>query len=245
MKKKMAGPARPSITLPDGPPPSPFTMTRVITGSTVGYGAYDTWNPVASAVEPDIDRPTYKNNLNLSLNFNILEGLSLRITGGVLMTNINHREYYNKKTKAGTMNNGFATLDNAVYETWQNSNILTYDNNWGSHHLTVTGVVEQIYSRDHSTHTTARDFLVDQLGFNNIGGAGKLQTGSYASERSLLSYMGRINYALLNRYLLTFTYRADGSSVFGADNKWGYFRFGCLETIRGTIPGRSYLPIRS
>lgn len=194
----------------------------------VGYGAYDTWNPVASAVEPDIDRPTYKNNLNLSLNFNILEGLSLRITGGVLMTNINHREYYNKKTKAGTMNNGFATLDNAVYETWQNSNILTYDNNWGSHHLTVTGVVEQIYSRDHSTHTTARDFLVDQLGFNNIGGAGKLQTGSYASERSLLSYMGRINYALLNRYLLTFTYRADGSSVFGADNKWGYFPSGSV-----------------
>jgi len=194
----------------------------------VGYAAYDTWNPVASAVEPKIDNPTYRNNLNLSLNFNILEGLSLAITGGAQMTNINHREYYNKKTKAGTMNNGFGTLDQAVWETWQNSNILTYDNVWGSHHLTVTGVVEQIYSRGHSAHTTAKQFIVDQLGYDNIGGAGSIKQGTSSYERSLLSYMGRINYALLNRYLLTATYRADGSSVFGADNKWGYFPSGSV-----------------
>jgi TonB-linked SusC/RagA family outer membrane protein len=194
----------------------------------VGYAAYDTWNPMASAVEPKIDNPTYRNNLNLLLNFNILEGLSLAITGGVRMTNINHREYYNKKTKAGTMNSGFGTLDQAVYETWQNSNILTYDNTWGSHHLTVTGVVEQIYSKAHSAHTTAKQFIVDQLGYDNIGGAGSIKQGTSSSERSLLSYMGRINYALLNRYLLTATYRADGSSVFGADNKWGYFPSGSV-----------------
>ncbi len=194
----------------------------------VGYAAYDTWNPMASAVEPEIDNPTYRNNLNLSLNFNILEGLSLAITGGVHMTNVNHREYYNKKTKAGTMNNGFATLDQEVYENWQNSNILTYDNTWGSHHLTVTGVMEQIYHRDHTLHTTAKQFIVDQLGYENIGGAGSIKQGSSSSERSLLSYMGRINYAFLNRYLLTATYRADGSSVFGADNKWGYFPSGSV-----------------
>jgi TonB-linked SusC/RagA family outer membrane protein len=194
----------------------------------VGYGPYDTWNPMASAVEPDITRPTYKNNLNLFLNFDILEGLSLKITGGTLITNINHRDYYNKKTKAGTMNNGFATLDEAVYETWQNSNILAYDNTWGGHHLTLTGVVEQIYNRGRSTHTSAKQFIVDQLGYNNIGGAGILQKSSSASERSLLSYMGRINYGFLDRYLLTFTYRADGSSVFGADNKWGYFPSGSV-----------------
>ncbi len=194
----------------------------------VGYGPYDTWNPMASAVEPDITRPTYKNNLNLFLNFNILEGLSLKITGGALIANVNHRDYYNQKTKAGFMNNGFATLDEAVYETWQNSNILTYDNNWGNHRLTLTGVVEQIYTRGRSTHTSAKQFIVDQLGYNNIGGAGLLQKSSNAYERSLLSYMGRINYALLGRYLLTATYRADGSSVFGTDNKWGYFPSGSV-----------------
>jgi TonB-linked SusC/RagA family outer membrane protein len=194
----------------------------------VGYGPYDTWNPMASAVEPDITRPTYKNNLNLFLNFDILAGLSLKITGGARITNINHRDYYNQKTKAGTMNNGFATLDEGVYETWQNSNILTYDKTWGSHHLTLTGLVEQIYNRGRSTHTSAKQFIVDQLGYNNIGGAQILSKSSSANERSLLSYMGRINYALLNRYLLTLTYRADGSSVFGADNKWGYFPSGSV-----------------
>jgi TonB-linked SusC/RagA family outer membrane protein len=194
----------------------------------VGYGPYDTWNPMASAVEPDINRPTYMNNLNLFLNFNILEGLSLKITGGARFINENFRDYYNMKTKAGTMNNGFATLDERVYEMLQNSNILTYDNTWGSHHLTVTGVIEQISEKSRSTHTSAKQFIVDQLGYHNIGGAGILQKNSSAYERALLSYMGRINYSLLNRYLLTFTYRADGSSVFGADNKWGYFPSGSV-----------------
>ena len=217
----------------------------------VGYGPYDTWNPMASAVEPDITRPTYKNNLNLFLNFDIVEDLSLKITGGALLTNINHRDYYNKKTKAGTMNNGFATLDEGVYETWQNSNILTYDKAWGSHHLTLTGVVEQIYNRGRGTHTAAKQFIVDQLGYNNIGGAGILQKSSWANERSLLSYMGRINYALLDRYLLTFTYRADGSSVFGADNKWGYFPSGSVawriseEPFLQGVSGLSDLKLRA
>ena len=217
----------------------------------VGYGPYDTWNPMASAVEPDITRPTYKNNLNLFLNFDILAGLSLKITGGARITNINHRDYYNQKTKAGTMNNGFATLDEAVYETWQNSNILTYDKTWGSHHLTLTGLVEQIYDRGRSTHTSAKQFIVDQLGYNNIGGAGLLQKSSSAYERSLLSYMGRINYALLNRYLLTVTYRADGSSVFGEDNKWGYFPSGSVawrlseEPFLQGVSGLSDLKLRA
>jgi TonB-linked SusC/RagA family outer membrane protein len=69
---------------------------------------------------------------------------------------------------------------------------------------------------------------VDQLGFNNIGGAQQITIGSWANERSLLSYLGRINYVFNDRYLATFSYRADGSSVFGDDNKWGYFPSGSV-----------------
>jgi TonB-linked SusC/RagA family outer membrane protein len=69
---------------------------------------------------------------------------------------------------------------------------------------------------------------VDQLGFNNIGGAQQLVLGSYAGERALLSYLGRVNYVYDNKYLITFSYRADGSSVFGDDTKWGYFPSGSV-----------------
>jgi TonB-linked SusC/RagA family outer membrane protein len=193
------------------------------------YAANDTWNPLASSVEPVMDRPTYRNNINLFLNFNIAKGLSLKITGGGLLTNAEQRDYYNTKTMSGFEHNGEAQLSESTYERWQNSNILTYDNTFGAkHHLTFVGVLEQIYDRGHGTWTIGRNFIVDQLGFNNMGGAQQLQMSSWSNERSLLSYLGRINYGYADRYLATFTYRADASSVFGADHKWGYFPSGSV-----------------
>jgi TonB-linked SusC/RagA family outer membrane protein len=188
------------------------------------YGANDTWNPLASATEPKMDRPTYRNNVNLFLNFDIVKGLSLKITGGAIFTNAKERDYYNLNTNEGYANNGAANLRDNNWENYQNSNILTYTNTFADkHQLTVTGVVEQLYSKWYETTTTARNFIVDQLGYNNIGGAQFLSIGSWAGERALLSYLGRVNYVFADKYLATFSYRADGSSVFGEDNKWGYF----------------------
>ena len=73
-----------------------------------------------------------------------------------------------------------------------------------------------------------QDFLVDQLGTDNMDGAQSVSVDSWASERALISFMGRINYGLMDKYLLTLSYRADGSSVFGENNKWGYFPSGSL-----------------
>jgi TonB-linked SusC/RagA family outer membrane protein len=197
-------------------------------GTVETYGPNDTWNPLASAIEPEMDRPTYRNNVNLFLNFNIVKGLSLKLMGGAIIRNAENRDYYNTKTHEGFANNGSATLRNSTYERYQNSNILTYTNTFGKHQLTVTGVLEQIYDEGHGTETIARNFIVDQLGFNNIGGAQQISKGSWAYDRSLLSYLGRVNYVYGNKYLLTLTYRADGSSVFGKDNKWGYFPSGSI-----------------
>ncbi len=191
--------------------------------------ASDTWNPLASAVEPIMDRPTYRNNANLFLNFKLAEGLTLKITGGGTIVNSKKRDYYNTKTFGGFANNGEAFLSESVYERYQNSNILTYDKTFGEkHHLTLTGVLEQISEKGNGTSTNGTNFIVDQLGFNNLAGAQLVNNDSWANERALLSYMGRLNYVYNGKYLATFSYRADGSSVFGADNKWGYFPSGSL-----------------
>jgi len=195
---------------------------------TSGFGAYDTWNPMASAKEPLIQNPTYQNNANLFLNFNILKGLTFKIIGGAQYENGYHKDYYNLKTKIGLGANGLGTVSEDLFERYQNTNILTYDNTFGNHHLTFTGVVEQIYSNSTGSSMTGRNFLVDQLNIDNMSGASTVSVSSYHNERSLLSYMGRINYGLMDRYLATISYRADGSSVFGADNKWGYFPSGSL-----------------
>jgi TonB-linked SusC/RagA family outer membrane protein len=195
---------------------------------TAGFGAYDTWNPKASAVEPLIDNPTYQNNANLFLNFKLMKGLSLKVMGGAQFTNYYYRDYYNLNTRIGVGNNGYGNVNESISERYQNTNILTYDNTIGIHHITFTGVIEQISSSYKGSNMTGRNFLVDQLNFDNMAGAKFLAVSSSHSERSLMSYMGRINYGLMDKYLATISYRADGSSVFGADNKWGFFPSGSL-----------------
>jgi len=194
-----------------------------------GYAANDTWNPLASAVEPIIDNPIFKNNANLFLNFKIAKGLSLMITGGALLTNNYFRDYYNSKTYAGLQNNGWGHVNSFQNERFQNSNILTYDNTFRDiHHITFTGVIEQIYEEGLGSTITGSNFLVDQLGFDNLAGAKSIVANSTHYDRSILSYMGRVNYVLADKYMATVTYRADGSSVFGAENKWGYFPSGSI-----------------
>ena len=197
---------------------------------TPGYAASDTWNPMASALEPIIDNPTYRNNANLFLNFKIVDGLSLRVTGGALITNSYFRDYYNTKTLAGLQGSGFGHINQYRNERFQNSNILTYDKTWNDqHHLTFTGVVEQLLEETIGANIEARGFLVDQLGIDNLGGASTVIPSSTPHPvRTLLSYLGRVNYVFSDRYMATFTYRADASSVFGDENKWGYFPSGSV-----------------
>ncbi len=193
-----------------------------------GYGPSDTWNPLASAMEPKIDNPTYRNNASLFLNFKILKGLSFKIQGGAQYTNDYYNDYYNSKTLSGLQNNGYGNVNKSLYERYQNTNILTYDNTFGDHHITITGVLEQIAEEGKGSNINARDFLVDQLGIDNLGGANKIVTSSWHNKRGLLSYLGRINYVWREKYLATVSYRADASSVFGDNNKWGYFPSGSL-----------------
>jgi TonB-linked SusC/RagA family outer membrane protein len=188
-----------------------------------GYGVPDTWNPLASAMEPFIDNNTNRNAINAYVEFKILSGLTLRITGGAIIENVNNRTYYNQKTYEGRQNTGLGIVDEETNSRYQNSNILTYDKIFKQHHLTVTAVAEQQYSKYNVSSVRASDFLVDQTGVFDLAGANIVNPSSYLTERVLNSYLGRINYVFADKYLLTASYRADGSSVFGANNKWGYF----------------------
>ena len=76
-----------------------------------------------------------------------------------------------------------------------------------------------------SLGATARGFVNEALGNENMGAGNPEQFGvSNGKEQTkLISGMARINYTFDNRYLLTATFRADGSSKFGKNNKWAYF----------------------
>src|SRR6266496_1750303 len=187
------------------------------------YEPSDTWNPLASAVEPKIDNNTNRNNLNAYIEFRFLPGLSLKVTGGANITNVNNKAYHNLNTYEGRQNTGLGISSENTFNRYQNSNILTYDKVVEKHHFTFTGVAEQQYSKYKFSSIRASKFVVDATGASDLGGAGLNVTSSGAEERVLNSYLARINYVFDEKYLVTASYRADGSSVFGENNKWGYF----------------------
>jgi TonB-dependent starch-binding outer membrane protein SusC len=188
-----------------------------------GYGPSDTWNPLASAVEPNIDNNLIRNNLNAYLNFKILRGLTFKVTGGANIDNTNNQIYHNLKTYEGKQNTGLGISTENTFRRFQNSNILTYDREINRHHLTFTAVAEQQYSKFKFSSIRASKFTVDATGASDLGGAEIKTLSSDENERILNSYLGRLNYVYDDKYLLTASYRADGSSVFGGNNKWGYF----------------------
>jgi TonB-linked SusC/RagA family outer membrane protein len=187
------------------------------------YGASSAGNPLANAIEPLFDNSTIRNNINTYLDFKILQGLKFRVSVGGLFTNINNLDYYNRKTKQGLSTNGYGESLTNLTKRYQNSNILTYDKTFGVHHFLFTGVVEQQYERGTQASVVAQNFLLDNTKIYDLGGATNVVNSSSAYERVLNSYLARVNYSYGNKYLLTASFRADGSSVFGANNKWGYF----------------------
>lgn len=192
------------------------------------YAGAGIWNPVASAKEQTVDNPISRNNMNIFLNFKLLKGLSYKIMGGGNFASTVYRDYFNLLTKDGSNNNGFGNYNTMVNNRLQLTNILTYDNQFGAHHITFTGVAEEIKYTSQGSTMQGKNFLVNQLGYDNFGGAKFLTTGSSHQEHSQISYMGRVNYSLHDKYLATLSYRADGSSVFGSSTKWGYFPSGSI-----------------
>ncbi len=105
---------------------------------------------------------------------------------------------------------------------------LSYKHDFGVNHIDATAVYEwqaQTYNGDYAA---ARGFANDIATYNalQLGTLGDVQNGdvsAYKNDRRLVSYLGRINYSFDNRYLLTASFRRDGSTVFGVNNKWGNF----------------------
>lgn len=189
------------------------------------YGDRDVWNPMATAMGSFNELSNMTTNMNSFLEFTILEGLTFRVTGAAGINNSDKKQYYNTLTKMGRPINGIGNLidDKSLY--YQNSNILTYDKIINDrHHITLTGVAEQQSTKSYGSDIQAQGFASDITGVYDIGGASQTNyRSSYDSRRSINSWLVRVNYGFADKYLLTVSHRADGSSVFGKNNKWGYF----------------------
>ncbi|WP_119081228.1 SusC/RagA family TonB-linked outer membrane protein [Chitinophaga alhagiae] len=190
------------------------------------FGPRDTWNPVASAKEVMPSVKSTNNNANLFFNIDLPGGLKLNLSGFANVSHTNDSKFYNEKTKEGLPVDGKSGMGHQAissYEYYQSSANLTYDKTFGDHHLNITAVAEQSSSQFRVASLSASRFTSTVNGLDNLASAEQVINSSSGDKRVLRSYLGRVNYSLKDKYLLTVSYRMDGSSVFGSNNKWGYF----------------------
>lgn len=120
---------------------------------------------------------------------------------------------------------GIAIVDNSRETYWASESYFTYNKKVGDMHA-FTGLLGLSWQGTNffSLGSEARNFSTDYLQYNNSGAGSVLQTiRSNASGFAFNSYFGRINYTFNEKYLLTVTGRADGSSKFGANNNYAFF----------------------
>ncbi|WP_455639943.1 TonB-dependent receptor [Parabacteroides sp.] len=158
-------------------------------------------------------------NARVDLKFDILPGLTFTTSNGI---DYNDQKGYSFSTKKVTnSNNGMGNSD-AYRMTLQTTNNLTYTGKWGDHALTATAVYEATQSEYRYMTLNGSGLLTESVGWWNVNMASSRTSDNSYSKWGLMSGVGRVMYNYKDRYMLTGTIRADGSSKFFND-KWGWF----------------------
>ena len=183
-------------------------------------------NPVSLAEGIESKGQTNRTFGNVTMNYEIIEGLFAKLNFGSDRQTVRRDLYNSRSTFRGAASGGIANvqtleLTNYLAEYTMNYNYDIDDNNRFS---VLGGITWQDFSRRFFSGTI-QGFPADATGTDNLG-LGNTDTDDLSSNRAgnqLLSYLGRANYTLNNKYLFTASIRADGSSRFGRNNKYGYF----------------------
>lgn len=154
-----------------------------------------------------------------------VKDLKLKANFGIDRNYQKRKQYMPTTTLYGQKENGSAYIGQADRSDYLMELTANYTRQFGDHNLTaLVGHSYQLFDKE-SLSAGNNDFLIDNFFYNNLGAgnAKKPSVGSSASKDRMASFFGRVNYSYKDRYLLTATLRADGSSNFAKGNRWGYF----------------------
>lgn len=188
------------------------------------YGFEAIPNPVHVLTTQDRLRKRTKLFGNIYTTFHILPGLDLRTQFGFDKNDYNEQTYSPTDLINISSPNGYAYLGNSRTFYWQQENYLTYTKEIGDHSINAMAGLSWQKRTDEFFNVSATGFSDDTFTFNRIQAASQPGTpNSGYDEWSMNSYFLRGNYNYKSKYLVTFTGRVDGSSRFGANNKYGVF----------------------
>ncbi|GAB3541212.1 TonB-dependent receptor [Pontibacter brevis] len=182
-----------------------------------------TENPVAAAREPILSAISARIIGNTFAEWDILPSLRFRTTFGIDYLTFREEDFRPTTTNTGAGSNGLGQMSYRQDVSWLNENTLNYNQTFNEIHnfSALLGISYQ--------QSTFNSIFAAATGFpgNDIRqlSAGSVKTNATSSESAwgLESYFSRFNYGLMNRYLFSASIRADGSSRFGANNRFGVF----------------------
>ncbi len=183
-----------------------------------------TANPISDLVNSQVITKTSTLMGNFYASYTIIPSLVLKINSGIY-SNHTIQDFYAPSTSVvGLIPIGLGSIGNKLTTSWQNDYTINYSKRFKNHYISVlAGYTTQNTNVEWSTATQS-DFSNESLGFNNLGGGSQPGSATSGAIPSILnSYIGRVNYSLLERYNLTATIRGDQSSRFSPNNQWGYF----------------------
>lgn len=156
------------------------------------------------------------------LKVNFTSDLKLQLFGSYTYNTVENSQYLPVSVWA----HGQAYRGLRKSESLVGNGMLTYQKHLKRHFIDMLALAEVQEEKFTGFYTTVTNFNSDLFGYDNLQ-AGALRpwegTNSYFERTRLVSFMGRVNYTYADRYILTMNARADASSKFGSNHKWGFF----------------------
>ena len=199
-----------------------FPDHRNSSGGWDGYASASQINNPQALLEENDHTENSHISTHAKLTFNLLPSLKFSLFGAYSYDVDQQMQYL----PTSVWNKGQAYRSTAKHENILANAILSYNKKVDVHAFGLTALAEIQKDTYRGYHTTVTNFSTDLLGYDNLA-AGALRpwngTGSLYEQPKMTSFMGRANYTLADKYIFSFTARADGSSKFGDNHKWGFF----------------------
>lgn len=209
-------------------PPGQDILDSMLDEAVDGSNDYR-FNPVKTAKNEYRKTLVDYLNANLALTWKITPDLTFKTTGGYVLNKRRREEFNGSETYTGYAGSPSGKgVNGAIYWTdqtsWSNENTLNYKKRLGrSHNLDLMAGLSLQGQKNTYDGVASTQITSEELGIAGIhtGNYQKVQSNYY--DWRMMSAFLRANYNFRYKYYLTFSFRADGSSKFPSDNRWGYF----------------------
>ncbi len=195
-------------------------------GSYHTFVDFDLANPVEHMNEEILNGQEHFTQMFGTANYELIKGLKLGATGSLSYYTLTKQNFTPTFPAEGNVT---SASQGSYYNNSSKGDMHVYYNHqWGQSNLGVTGVYEYNNFTEGGFNAGGQQYIVPSLTYNNLaaGNPSYNTISSYADQYLLISFLGRVNYNYANKYYATVSMRRDGSSKFGADNRWGNFPSG-------------------